>query len=200
MFANGYLSENKADEQNNPSFKSCLLRIPRSINSKYNKQVTIVQKWNGYRPQLTREFLEDFKRYLQRKDRQKQAMMNVIKRNRQNPNYDFTYYQWIEQLLKSPIEDYRKLVIDLILSPYLINVKKLSFEESYKIIKDWLDKCNDIKKLDNYRNFEYRISCALITANKKLILPMSYNTLERYYKDLYILLLQNKKKGEYRLK
>ena len=46
-FAKDNLSNNKADKYNYPSFKSCLLRIPGSINSKYNKQVTIVQKWNG---------------------------------------------------------------------------------------------------------------------------------------------------------
>ena len=34
-FAKDYLSNGKADKQNNPSFKSCLLRIPGSINSKY---------------------------------------------------------------------------------------------------------------------------------------------------------------------
>jgi len=36
-FAKNYLSNGKADKQNNPSFKSCLLRIPGSINSKYNR-------------------------------------------------------------------------------------------------------------------------------------------------------------------
>ena len=47
-FAKDYLSNGKADKQNNPSFKSCLLRIPGSINSKYgNTKVKIVQKWNG---------------------------------------------------------------------------------------------------------------------------------------------------------
>lgn len=71
-------------------------------------------------------------------------------------------------------------------------IKKLSIEESYRIIKDWLDKCNDIKRLDNYRNFEYRISCALKTANKKQIPPMSYNTLKENYKDLYSIVIKQK--------
>ena len=35
-FAKDNLSKGKADKQNNPSFKSCLLRIPDSINSKYD--------------------------------------------------------------------------------------------------------------------------------------------------------------------
>ena len=57
-FAKDYLSNGKADKNNNPSFKSCLLRIPGSINSKYNRQVTIVQKWNGIRSSIPREFME----------------------------------------------------------------------------------------------------------------------------------------------
>ncbi|HSF52068.1 MAG TPA: hypothetical protein VLA74_15020 [Nitrososphaeraceae archaeon] len=51
-FAKDYLSNGKADKNSNPSLKSCLLRIPGSINSKYNTKVTIVQKWNGYRPPI----------------------------------------------------------------------------------------------------------------------------------------------------
>lgn len=115
---------------------------------------------------------------------------------RSNKNkVDNKYYTWIEHLLQNPIEDYRKLVIDLILSPYLINIRKLSYSESYQIIKDWLDKCNNLKKLDNYRNFEYRISCALNNADKKQIGPMSKYTLETNmnYNDLYLLLLQKQK-------
>jgi hypothetical protein len=31
---------------------------------------------------------------------------------------------WIEKLLETPIDDYRKNAVNLILAPYLINVKK----------------------------------------------------------------------------
>lgn len=67
-FAKHNLSNGKADKNNNPSFKSCLLRIPGSINSKYDKQVTILQKWNGYRPNIPREFIEEFRTYLIQKN------------------------------------------------------------------------------------------------------------------------------------
>ena len=44
-FAKEWLSNGKADQQNNPSFKSCLIRVPGSTRSKYNnKPVTIIQK------------------------------------------------------------------------------------------------------------------------------------------------------------
>ena len=52
-FAAQFLSDHKSDRNNNPAFKSCLLRIPGSINSKYieqSKQVKIIQRWDGFRP------------------------------------------------------------------------------------------------------------------------------------------------------
>lgn len=63
-FVKDFLSDNKADKNNNPSLKSCLLRIPGSINSKNNTKIAIVQKWNGYRPVITEDFLEYFVDYL----------------------------------------------------------------------------------------------------------------------------------------
>ena len=42
---------------------------------------------------------------------------------------------WIETVLKTPIEDYRKNALALILAPYLINIKKLSYDEAFSIIK-----------------------------------------------------------------
>ena len=190
-FAKNFLSNNKSDKNNNPSFKSCLLRIPGSINSKYNKKITIIQKWNNYRPNLSLELLLDFKRYLKQKERQKQLLLNSV-RNRSDNNYDPKYYSWIEHLLHTPIEDFRKLVIDFVFAPYLINVKQISFEESYTIIKNWFDKCYNPNKLDNHRNFESRIKYALKNAMNKQIGPMSQHKIktDSNYIKLYILLKQ----------
>jgi len=70
-FAKDYLSNCKADKSNYPSFRSCLLRIPNSLNGKClargesleNSMVKIIQEWNGYRPPI-KELLYDFRRYL----------------------------------------------------------------------------------------------------------------------------------------
>ena len=70
-------------------------------------------------------------------------------------------------------EDCRKIIVDLILAPYLINIKKLSYDKSYQIIKEWLDKCNSLEKLDSISNFDYRISYALKNAMNKGIGAMS---------------------------
>ena len=199
-FAKDNLSNGKSDKQNNPSFRSCLLRIPGSINSKYGNKVRIVQKWNGHRPLISRDFIEEFRIYLIQKkidlENKRHKMINErIKNNTHNINS--SYYEWIDQLLllKIPIEDFRKLVVDLVLAPYLINIKKLSYSDSYQIIKDWLDKCNDLKRLDNYRNFvEYRIPYALKNAMNKQIGPMSREKIktDTNYNELYQILKEKK--------
>ena len=93
-FCKDYLSNNKADKNNNPSFKSCLLRIPGSINFKYNRQVVVVQKWNGYRPPIPREFIEDFRTYLIQKKideaKQRQKIMKMRLKRQQNNDKNTT--------------------------------------------------------------------------------------------------------------
>ena len=203
-FAKDNLSNGKADKQNNPSFKSCLLRIPGSINSKYNTKIKIIQKWNGYRPPIPREFIEEFRTYLIQKkideeakqNRQKIMLLKLKKLNKNATNDRNYYYQWIDKtILANPFPDCRKIIVDLILAPYLINIKKLSYEESYQIIREWLEKCNSLQKLDNYSNFvNYRIHYALKTAaSKQQIGPMSFykiKTDSRYCNNLYLLILQ----------
>ena len=92
-----------------------------------------------------------------------------------NNNSNHEYYinnnnriEWIEKILLYPIENCRKIIVDLILAPYLINIKKMSYDESYRVIREWLDKCNGPKKLDNYNNFvNYRNYISALKATQK---------------------------------
>ena len=196
-FAKDILSNGKADTGNNPAFKSCLIRVPGSYRLKYNnKPVTIIQKWNGERVPITKGFIEEFRDWLIQKkiDQQKQRQKILVERFK-NKNKLFVssssnYYPWIEQLIQTPIPDFRKLVIDIVLAPYLINIKRLSYEESYTIIKNWLNKCHELERLDNYRNFEYRINYALKNAIKKGIPSMTKEKIKTdpVYSELYQLL------------
>jgi hypothetical protein len=43
---------------------------------------------------------------------------------------------WIERLMQIPLEDYRKNAVSLILAPYLINIRKISPDQSVKSIPD----------------------------------------------------------------
>jgi hypothetical protein len=205
-FAKNYLSTGKADKNNYPSFKSCQIRIPGSINSKYNRPVKIVQKWNGVRPSVKQEFLEDFRTYLEQKitDQENNNHNYNNKKNNNDQNHysnnNLRRIEWIEKILLYPFEDCRKIVVDLILAPYLITIRKMSYDESYQVIREWLDKCNSLQKLDNYSNFvNYRINYALKTAVSKGIGPMSFYKIKtdlRYNNNLYLLILQKGKAGE----
>ena len=51
-FVAEYLADNKADVNHNPSLKSCMARVPGSINSKNGEEVKIIQEWDGNRPSI----------------------------------------------------------------------------------------------------------------------------------------------------
>jgi hypothetical protein len=160
-FAKDYFSNEKVDKNNYPSFNSCLLRIPGSINSKClnnrdkrlsgNIKVKVLQSWNRERALITRELFYNFHTYLNQKkslEYKKQSYNKNDYKYYNNNNYSSNFIPWIEQLLQTPIEEYRKRALWQILCPYIVNVKKLSNEETTSILRDWLDKCNSLRKLD----------------------------------------------------
>ena len=193
-FLKDYLSSNKADKQNNPSFKSCLLRIPGSINSKYNTPVKIVQKWNGYKPRITKDLIIEFRGYLIQDKIKRDNKLRYNSANNSNniPVNPAIYYQWIDQLLQVGIEDCRKDVLDLIIIPYLVHIKKYADTETTTTnAQKWLELCNNVRRLDDKRNFFHtRIPYAIKSTLKKQILPMSPTTIksESRWKDLYKIL------------
>lgn len=166
------MSNGKADPGHHPSFKSCQIRLPNSINSKYldNRdkrlsekiKVKTLQKWNGRRRSVTREFLEEYRTYLEQKvTDQENNTYNYNYNNtniKQNKYSSSSRFEWIEKLLETPIKDYRKWVLWQILCPYLVNIKKLSDDDLFQILKDWLNKCNSIRRLDFNPNQKIRDS------------------------------------------
>jgi Primase X len=208
-FAEDNLSNGKADPGHHPSFKSCQIRVPNSINGKCldnrekrlsnNVKVKTIQKWNGIRTPLTREFLEDFRTYLEQKitDQENNNYNYNYKKNNNNQNQCYSHnnrIEWIEiKVLQTPISDYRKLAVGLILAPYLIVIKKLSYEECYKIINEWLLKCDSVsgRRLDF--DPKYLINNSLKTSAKKLICPISLYKLKTNYPSLYLLIIEQKK-------
>ena len=185
--------------------------MPNSINGKCldnrekrlsnNVKVRTIQKWNGIRTPLTREFLEDFRTYLEQK---------ITDQENNNYNYNYNYkkknnnqnhynndnrIEWIEtEVLSNPFSDYRKLTVGLILVPYLVVIKKLTYEESYKIINEWLMKCDSVRKLDF--DPKYLINNSIKTSTKKLIPPISIYKLETNYPNFYFLIVQKKRNEE----
>lgn len=192
-FAESFLTSGKSDPSHNPSFKSCMIRIPETYNSKYavDNLVKIIQKWDSYRPPI-RLLLGTFHAYLvDQKIKEMKLKKRLEKKHGSGFGSGISKINWIESLLQTPIDDYRKNAIALILAPYLINIKKVSYDDTLQIIKDWLDKCNELRILD--RTFTYRIKEAVNTAMRKQQLPMKFRTLENKNKELYKLLTSKRK-------
>ena len=197
-FSEKMLTNNRADpcHSNNLSFKNCMLRIPGSHNWECVKrnnnslgsttEVKIMHKWDGKRPAIN-WLLRDFRRYLI----QEKIDNNVAerKRTRLSPNVKTRPIRrlWIEILLDTPIEDYRKEAIRRIIAPYLVNIKKTAYDDAFNIMKNWLDSCDKIRPLDFNANI--RIKDALGAATRVGYLPMAFNDLKAEERELYISLV-----------
>ena len=129
QFAARFLSSNKCDSGNHPSLRSCMIRVPASINSKNNKEVEIQTFWNGDRVDAhTLKFPEFLAELVQKESK--------IKPKTDYPSENIPY---IEDLLKRKITDGRKRTCNLIILPYLINVKKLPVDLIIKGVYDYFD-------------------------------------------------------------
>ena len=202
QFAEEYFTDNAADRLHHPTVKSCLVRIPGSLNSKciinneqQNAVVKVIQRWNGKRPSI-QPLLRHFRRWLiqkriddieeLKKQEKKNAKFHMIISQNQEHQQQYQVnkkIKWIEEgMLESAPPDHRKYIIWRILSPYLLNVKKLPQEESYCIIKDWLDKCDKLERL-NF-NAKTKIKEGLKGASKGYN-PISLEKLKEENKALY---------------
>jgi hypothetical protein len=189
-FAAQYLSNYKSDPYNNPSFKSCMVRIPGSHNSKcsIDSEVKIIQKCNGRRPNI-RLLLGSFYTWLVDK-RIKELEDQRKRQNNLSDQYksEGRSIQWIEQLLQTPIQDHRKFTVWRILAPYLLNVKKLSNEDASGIISKWLDKCDKLHRLNFYPKSKIKEG---LSGAAKGYYPISFENLRQDNTRLYDFLLKD---------
>ena len=156
-YVESYLSSKKSDPQHNNtvSFNNCMLRIPGSINSKNGQTVKIIQKSNHLKSEINyllagftryiinEKYIELIKAHRRARRRKLSTFDNDSKNNKVN---------WIEHLIETPIQDHRKYCIWRVLTPYLLNIRKLTEQETTDIIKDWLNRCSQLRRLDfNYK-------------------------------------------------
>jgi hypothetical protein len=76
--------------------------------------------------------------------------------------------------------------VNLILAPYLINIKKLSYDDALNIINSWLIKCGRLRQLD--QNFDYMARYVLKYSAKNGHRPIKFDTLKQKNRSLYDLL------------
>jgi Primase X len=194
QFAEEYFTDYAADHLHNPTVKSCLTRIPGSLNSKCvakgeDAEVNIIQRWNGSRPSI-QPMLREFRRWLIQKKvdafeklKKQEKFQMTVSKNQERTNT----IKWIEKgILERPLPDHRKYIIWRILSPYLLNVKKLPKEEAYSVMKEWLEKCDNLEKL-NF-NPKIKIKDGLKGASKGY-LPISMEKLKDENRQLYDVVL-----------
>jgi hypothetical protein len=143
QFAEEFLTNKKGDHQHRPSVHSCLVRIPGTINSKCGQTVRIIQRWDGQRPAI-QYLLRYYRRWLIDERLEQSRYSKRVRPQTTNS----TTIRWIEKLLQTPLDDYRKFVIWRILAPYLINIRKSSVDEAYDAIRNWLDECSQLRRLD----------------------------------------------------
>jgi hypothetical protein len=175
-----------------------MLRIPHTLNSKCvlckNSEVQIIQSFDTNTiPKLDSALLREFRLYLA--DLDINEKLRILKsRNAQNLKYSDRCsdnspreYEWIENsLLRTPITDHRKHSINLLLAPFLINVKKFGHDESYLIMLNWIMSCNNVRILHpDIKYFEEQMSSAIKNSNQNKIPPIKKENIQRKYPDWY---------------
>jgi hypothetical protein len=162
--------------------------------SKEESKVKVLQKWNGKRTYVE-SLVHEFRIWLAQQEinlRTDNKRKSPIRKqrsqystNRRNQSGTISKIEWIEKLLQTPIEDDRKYCLWRIIGPYLLNVKNLSELQASKMMGDWLDKCNKVRRLD----FEPRLKIYSIIKGNKGYKPISYSKLKEENKDLSKLLI-----------
>lgn len=189
-YAEIFFTNGKADPLHKPKYKTSLIRIPGTYNSKLlnrglNEEISsvkVIQKWDGTRIHI-QYLLKEFRRWLVQEE-YNQKIKNKKRENSKPLFKSSSASYWIEKLLQTPLEDHRKYCLLHILVPYLINVKGLSSEEVLPVIASWLSGCNSVKPLDFDCSKEIKNRIRYVKSYK----PLSFSKLQDDNNDLYRLL------------
>ncbi len=128
-YAEIFFTNGKADPLHKPKYKTCLVRIPNTLNSKClsrglsdeESKVKIIQRWNGHHSPI-QLLTKEFRRWLHQEEINQIVINNTSRRKSQMGNYPLSNNSkilWIEELLRTGIPDGRKETLRLILGPYL---------------------------------------------------------------------------------
>ena len=207
QFAEDFFTSGKYDPNHRPKYKTCLIRIPDTYNSKClsrglsleKSKVKIVQEWDGKRIDvgpITHEFrMWLTEQEINSKKPSSNKSLNSLKKSKTkyhgsgdrdsyHQNQSNSRIEWIERLLQTPIDDQRKYCLWRIIGPYLLNVKNMSESESAKTMEKWLELCNNLKKLDFIPNSKIY---SIIKSNKGFK-PISYTNLKDENAELCLIL------------
>jgi hypothetical protein len=170
------LSANHSDPNHNPSFTSCLTRVPGSINSKNGETVKILQRWNGVRARPNRQFITDFLIALVEKEI-KDKTMTLGTNNSQGKALlsNESKVMWIEKLIGIPIADGRKNISALVIIPYLVVRRGLAPAEVYDTVMAWAKNCAKLRPLQpSHSAYSSRVRTRIQEVVRDKIPPMTW--------------------------
>jgi hypothetical protein len=204
-FAERYLSSGKSDHAHNisVSINNCMLRIPGSINSHlkgfytnsnnhHRSVVKVVKRPSEAKRPHINLLMGSFYAHLTQEQIDESRYRQAVMATQYMPVHDNANKHncsWIEKLLETPISDHRKNCIWRILAPYLISIRKLSYDQAFVIISDWLDKCSKVHKLDF--NYKLKIKQDLNNAIKTGYFPTGLYKLNSMTPECYNFLRKN---------
>jgi hypothetical protein len=212
-FAERRLSGGYADQHHSPSIKSCLFRVPGTINTRArdtgkDPYVRIVKGSGDFYKTLnlnvdlktlnigkpTTEFLNEFLGSLiqevidEKTDRlhhRRHLAVGSMLRNGGGSSSSNSL-PWIDKLLQTSVDDSRKNLLYWVLAPYLMTIRGLDYDKAYSILEGWLERCNDVRRLEpDWTSFRYRIRYCLDTAEEQERKPIRFETFKEYYPDIY---------------
>ncbi|MFH7903927.1 MAG: DNA primase noncatalytic subunit PriX [Candidatus Aenigmatarchaeota archaeon] len=170
-------------------YKSLLLELPKEQPKIKQEDIILPKKielWN-VPDKLWFYVYMNFVRKNIFLERKTELTSNISINNSNNERTNTIY--WIELILQNSFTDGRKRLIDLVILPYLLNVKKLSQEEALKICFDWALKCHALNPLklrnkimnenDILKYINYKIKHVLRYGLK----PLSFKNLSKHFND-----------------
>lgn len=207
--ASEVLTRKKADKGNHPSVRSCMVRVPGSYNGKLkrkgiDKQVSILNRgsWDQGRKGHVLFLLLYFRGWLkEQKEKRDKSLAQARKKriSRQetkvffgqryfNPEIAQLHYWYIEIMLRSPFDDFRRRAVALVLAPYLLRIKQMPIDIAEKIILQWLAACDKVRYLEF--DPEEKTAQALRYARDCNYLPLEFDSILKYDENIHAKLLR----------
>ena len=91
-------------------------------------------------------------------------------------------YRWIDKILSNPIGDIRHRTVNLILAPYLTNIKGLSEEEAASIIIEFIERCKQINPDTKVNSSYIKYQCKY--SKSKGMKPLSLEKARELYRGV----------------
>ncbi|MGC8676413.1 MAG: DNA primase noncatalytic subunit PriX [Candidatus Micrarchaeia archaeon] len=91
-------------------------------------------------------------------------------------------YEWIEKLLLTPIPDVRHRSVNLILAPYLVNVRKLDENTAANVIIEYIEKCKQLNPNTRINDSYIKYQCKY--AKEHGMRPLSLSRARELFKGV----------------